>query len=297
MNNYFNKIPPFETKKPYEFKDAIMINAIKHYQKAINEKVFIVSNDKGFCNAFDDDKFITMNFIGELFRYVNLSKIEDEFDRALEFGDFDNILYNYFSGLDIDLGYYIECKVNNVNLYNFDFDLMYLEEQGDKYLAHLDGQFELLADIKYRDEEMSYHDKEEQCYLIEEFVTCREKHVIDSNVVVACSLKSNNGNYNIIPEQIQNEDDLSAIDLDEDTFCWSEPIDIERMENEDLICCSECGKPIWRYPVYTDYYGEPLCDDCMVTNSNGEICSSCGRKVPSKYMNSGYCNECNSNID
>ena len=44
MADYFQGKPPFESKKPYEFKDAIMINAVKSYQKSINEHIVIVSN-------------------------------------------------------------------------------------------------------------------------------------------------------------------------------------------------------------------------------------------------------------
>lgn len=33
MQDYFEKKAPFETQKPNEFKDAIMIKALKNYQK------------------------------------------------------------------------------------------------------------------------------------------------------------------------------------------------------------------------------------------------------------------------
>jgi len=48
MQAYFALEAPFETKKPHEFKDAIMINVVKQYQKKILERIVIVSDDFGF---------------------------------------------------------------------------------------------------------------------------------------------------------------------------------------------------------------------------------------------------------
>ena len=55
MEDYFSKKPPFEDQKPYEFKDAIIIYAIKHYyHDNNNEPIIVVSNDISFLAAFDD---------------------------------------------------------------------------------------------------------------------------------------------------------------------------------------------------------------------------------------------------
>ncbi len=43
--------------------------------------------------------------------------------------------------------------------------------------------------------------------------------------------------------------------------------------------------------------GNPLCGDCMVTNEKGDICPTCGRKVPHELMNSGFCIDCFRNQD
>ena len=48
---------------------------------------------------------------------------------------------------------------------------------------------------------------------------------------------------------------------------------------------------------YTDYDDNPLCGDCMVTNEKGDICPTCGRKVPHELMNSGFCIDCFRNQD
>ena len=41
IEDWYSMKPPFETKKPNEFKDAIMINAIRNYQKSLNDIVII----------------------------------------------------------------------------------------------------------------------------------------------------------------------------------------------------------------------------------------------------------------
>lgn len=55
LDDYFKQIPPFESKKPNEFKDAIMINAVKQFQSNTKQQICIVSNDKGFRQAFSNN--------------------------------------------------------------------------------------------------------------------------------------------------------------------------------------------------------------------------------------------------
>lgn len=52
MEDYYHMNPPFEPKKPKEFKDAIMIKALKNYQKYIGEEIHILSDDEGFRTSF-----------------------------------------------------------------------------------------------------------------------------------------------------------------------------------------------------------------------------------------------------
>ena len=75
MADYFQGKPPFESKKPYEFKDAIMINAVKSYQKSINEHIVIVSNDDGFRKAFDGDaNFTTVQYLSNALKIYSEQK-------------------------------------------------------------------------------------------------------------------------------------------------------------------------------------------------------------------------------
>ncbi|MFR5875781.1 MAG: PIN domain-containing protein [Eubacterium sp.] len=50
--------------------------------------------------------------------------------------------------------------------------------------------------------------------------------------------------------------------------------------------CSVCGKNLGEYQ---DYYGNPICASCMAINEYGDICTFCGRKVPSDLMYDDRC--------
>ena len=58
LDDYVNEVPPFTKGKPSEFKDAINIQLIKSHQKQVDEIMHVISEDEGFCEAFNDiDKF------------------------------------------------------------------------------------------------------------------------------------------------------------------------------------------------------------------------------------------------
>jgi len=67
-----------------------------------------------------------------------------------------------------------------------------------------------------------------------------------------------------------------------------ELLEIDSYTRDEL--CIECGNDIGKYFNQQD---EPICEGCMVTNSKGEICPSCGRKVAFENMGGqGFCQNC-----
>ncbi len=101
----------------------------------------------------------------------------------------------------------------------------------------------------------------------------------------------------------------TATDWDED-FEYSD-INIEHVEMEedyyeddDSECdvyCSQCGKKIgyeWEVSNY-DHDGNPLCEDCMITDENGFICPGCGRKCSEdmRAPSGTFCLECEEKFD
>lgn len=55
--------------------------------------------------------------------------------------------------------------------------------------------------------------------------------------------------------------------------------EINSYTSEEL--CVECGKNVGSYH---NYYGDPICESCMVIDNNGDICPMCGLKVPFEKM-------------
>ena len=74
INDYVEGKFPFEASKPAEFKDAIIIQSLLEYQKLNNEqKIYIVTNDKGFRAALNNKGNHTCKDINEFLELVTES--------------------------------------------------------------------------------------------------------------------------------------------------------------------------------------------------------------------------------
>lgn len=97
-------------------------------------------------------------------------------------------------------------------------------------------------------------------------------------------------------EQEDNEyldADMESVSLSEDSF--------EYEDSEYVVHCAECGRRIgycWE-SFDLDYEGNPICDNCMVSNSKGFVCPQCKRKLPEFMRGSSdsYCRDCESRLD
>lgn len=112
LEDYFLSIPPFEKKKPNEFKDAIMVNAVKKYQKSINETICIVSGDEGFRKAFDgDDGFIVFDYLGYFLKYCYNQEVNEMMKytiKEVENGEFDDVIKDYLNDVPINMDCYVQ---------------------------------------------------------------------------------------------------------------------------------------------------------------------------------------------
>lgn len=305
LADYFNQNPPFESKKPNEFKDAIMINAIKQFQETSNKQVYIVSNDEGFRKAFvDNGKFTIFNYISEFLKYCN--KFEEEQENVLEFitnkidnGDFEEVIKEYLADFDIDRDYYAECDINSGDIDEICCELLYIEEIDGNYVANITADIEISIDITYRDEENSYYDKEENEYLIENFIHAIEKHRVTITVAIECDIICDGANLSLNDINVIEDKRHKYINLDEETMFDSDEVENTIHEEPDLEYCSECGALLGRTQngAYFDYDGNPICDKCMQVDSKSDICPSCGCKVPYEHMMSGFCDKCAPEVD
>ncbi|MRX73643.1 hypothetical protein GJU40_15985 [Bacillus lacus] len=84
-------------------------------------------------------------------------------------------------------------------------------------------------------------------------------------------------------EEFINDHSNGIIEIVSGALC-----EIDSFTADEL--CIECGNEIGKYFSQND---EPICERCMVTNSKGEVCPSCGRKVSFENMGGqGFCRNC-----
>lgn len=70
--------------------------------------------------------------------------------------------------------------------------------------------------------------------------------------------------------------------------------EVDYIDSDDL--CVQCGKNIGT--VAFGNAGEMVCDKCAVQDSEGDICPSCGRKMPFESMaGNGFCIDCTNESD
>lgn len=299
MDDYFNRRFPFENKKPFEFKDAIAVNAIKQSQKKYGETIYVVSGDEGFRRSFEGmPSIITVEFLSNFFRlYYEQKRVIDDvrgiISAAIDNCEFDETLINYFYEYDIDRSYYSEWECSDIGINEIETEILYLEPKGDGFIAHVSAVVFLTAEIMHRDEDTSFYDKEEGRYLIENYVKWHEHHQVVEEVDIFCKIhKSDDGSNVIIEKTVIKNRNPKTLYLSEETMDYYDEIDTEVYEEPDIIYCNECGKILGYSTPYTDYYENPLCADCMISNFKGDICPSCGKKVPHDLMMSGFCKDC-----
>lgn len=302
MKDYFEQNPPFESKKPTEFKDAIIINAVKAYQRIKDEQIAVVSQDKGFCKAFESnpefavfenlDAFLKMH-TSELQEYEIYKCIEEYIDD----GNTSDEIIEYLSDWDLNRGYYGDWEYEEKEITDVESELLYVDLDENFVIAHLETEVWLQAEIKHRDEDDSFYDKEDHCYLYETWVNAIENHKTKIDIDLRFLIeKDETGHYHVKGVSIVDDEKYHWLNIDEDTMtCYREISNSYMGESkESLETCSCCGKVLGRdlSGAYFDYDGNPVCEDCMRADGKYDICPRCGRKVPVEHMMSGFCDRC-----
>lgn len=301
MEDYFSKRLPFEKTKPYEFKDAIMINAIKQYQKKYRKQICLVSSDEGFLKTFEgDNNFILFKYLGHFLKYLNNKiefnvRIEESIIKDIESKRIQALIFDYLNDLTLYRFDILDWEYNDLKIKNIEeCELNYIDKNNNIISANLSINSIIELETTFLDAESSYFDKEEGRYIITNYVNSMEEHKIYLEIVVNYNICESGSDIDGKSMYIDKDNSDSSVELSEDT---EENIEIieEFMDDEiESNCCSQCGRILRsdEYNTYYDYYGQKLCFDCAVTDDKGEICSQCGRKVPLKYMMSDICKEC-----
>ena len=318
MQDSFEKKAPFEMQKPNEFKDAIMIKALKNHQKKLNERIIVISSDKGFRKAFlGDDKFLVFEKLVEFLQYQQRTDsiqeaFEKYFENDLEYESIQDQLDDLLQSISYSFDEREEFEVENIEMEDISYEFNYAEVNVDGCAqAFLTAYFYLRMQCKYLDVSNSYYDKEYDEYIVKSYIESEEIHRFEHEIVL---------DFEYEASEIQEEQyELTFIGVDADTYnmfvdlsendTLFDCIDAKSvmLENDkhwfenNVVRCSECGKILGFNDLdnYHDYNGEPICDGCAVTNENGFICPGCGLKHPYERMgNSGtYCIDCQEEYD
>ena len=294
IDDYYSKKPPFEEKKQDEFKDAIIVNALKKYQESVGESIYIVSDDNGFLKAFSNrNKFLVFKTLQDFLKCYNYNEEMDLINKSIDSEEFADKLYSYIDNHDIFIDSYEEYDINDKGINNITYECYCIKEEFKKRYALISCDIEFLIDITYRDEDMSYYDKEERKYLFENYIHAIEEHKVNINLKVFFDIKKEDTKKLLLQEIGSIENNHSKIIyLDDNTMISNEELISTMDEEQNLEKCSECGKVIYYDYLYQDYEGKPLCRECMKSDDYGNICPECGRKIPNEYMISGYCQDC-----
>ena len=228
IEDWYSMKPPFETKKPNEFKDAIMINAIRNYQKSLNDIVIIISADKGVQKVFDGDaNFVNFEHLDEFLNfYIEQIKARD----AKAFVEDENVkdsldeaIKAYANSIDVYFTEYAEWDIEDKEVNDIKYEVKYISQEETKIYVAVEANAEVTVEVMYRDEENSYYDKEDNMYYFERYILAKEKHEIDFEVGLILEMGIST----------VSEITLDKIELDESYYKLSVELDENtRIDNE-----------------------------------------------------------------
>ena len=309
MEDYFMKKPPFEDQKPNEFKDAIMIYAIKDYLHKSLEPIVVVSGDVGFLNAFSGmDDIIPLKDLESFLKRANDDIVQEAVDTAVENGMADETLLDRIQSLSVFCDEFVdfECEEFSIAIKYRSSSYIDVEDESDskdkseKYytvIADVSVTSRISSIISYIDEDMSYYDKEEGRYLFEKRLAEERIDNVDINIPIQFDIILADGKATI--EKISNVHVTPEpyIEINEYTCESQTQLEEELIGEDNIEFCSQCGAIIIKPASFYTYNMEPLCSNCIKDDIYGSVCPECGYKYPHSMMINGFCENCEQDKD
>ena len=282
MQDYFEKKAPFEMQKPNEFKDAIMIKALKNHQKKLNERIIVISSDKGFRQAFlGDDKFVVFEKLVDFLQYQQRTDsiqeaFEKYFENDLEYESIQDQLDDLLQSVSYFFDEREEFEVVDIETEDISYEFNYAEVKDDGCAqAFLTAYFYLRMKSRYLDVNNSYYDKEDDEYIVKSYIESEEIHRFEHEIVLDFEFEASE-----IEKEEEDKYELTFIGVGADTYnmfvdlseddTLFDCIDSRSVMQEkdkrwfenNVVKCSECGKILGFNDLgnYHDYNGEPICD-------------------------------------
>ena len=218
---YFNKEKPFETSKPKEFPDAMIISAIVNYLKENNyANVYIISEDKGFNESIKSkiDCIIVNKLETILKEFFDFSTFE--YKQVEEFIINNNILKNK------ELLEFESANINdiiNVNIEKYTLntcEIIYDQKDNESIVVKVNFDICLTGKLFIFDPYESIYDKDDEEYIYPIYKTTNKLNIKKLEIYIEL-FKDNNDEYKkykIIDKAIINLTDF----LSEMTFHYKE---------------------------------------------------------------------------
>lgn len=192
---YFNKEKPFETSKPKEFPDAMIISAIVNYLKENKyENAYIVSEDKGFIESISSkvdciivnklDTILKEFFDFSMYEYRLIEDFikDKELLKKLELIEFESANVNDI--IDVEIEKY------NLNL----CEIIYDQEENDSIVVKINYDVLIKGNIFVFDPYESIYDRDDEEYIYPIYKTTNELKLKDLEIYLEI-FKDKNGNY------------------------------------------------------------------------------------------------------
>lgn len=275
--DYFEQIKPFEPKKPDEFKDAIAVASIiqEIEQRNEDEMYVVISNDNGFREAvkqkvkhwYDVTVYDNLNSFVEV-----LAKADDRATHLKEFLKSDEgIKYEIEEAIkeavenasfDIERkSYYCIDESDVINISDIEYETKILDIDDNFATVSVAAKCVVKIWYKYTDEDQSYWDREDQCYLWQMVVELEDTYPISFNMDIKLDISG------WLPSVEERQDILfeeyvempSTIVLYEDDLLEVEDLtEYPSEDDDDYNICPDCGE---RYDIENDG-GNGFCIKC-----------------------------------
>lgn len=274
MSDYFQINPPFEAKKPEEFKDAIAVASIVKEMENLSEDelYYIVSNDKGFREAikqysssenirYYDDLKLFVDYLATL--DIRAQKLKSYLisDKAYDM-IYESIKESILAAtIDIErMDFIDDLDIIDVDDMAWKPYIVSIDDENDVARVAIEAQCTVKVYYKYTDEDNSFYDKEDGVYLWQEVVEIEESYKVELNLTISldisnCEIDTDEESEYV--EFMEYVDMPDRIDLEEYNLIESEvvsdsgPFYDEYDQDEDRIVreyattrCPDCGAPI-----------------------------------------------------
>lgn len=248
VSDYFNNIPPFETAKlkKSEFPDSIIIKSLIEYAKDSLVTTFILTDDKGWLNAFPDEgimlwgesskRYIVVDNVNTILKCIY--KIESEET------EYANIVLSDISSINSAIEILVKLNIEDMSAF-VEFNDSYIIDLSEDYdeieeiivdkitptfssFEEIDGNhvstiFDLELDLRITfsvtDYDNSIYDSEDKVYLFIKHRNVTQLHSCDTSIRVELS-KQDDKHYYVssikYPYKIEVSDETYIYEVEND---------------------------------------------------------------------------------